>query len=136
MTNTVNEPTNYTVNIVTCIDLCVTSNETLTDNLQVSPHISSSHCEVSFEIKYMNFKTLSYKRTIRNSNASKYEALNNDSSSFDWKNGVFNESSISDVYSKFLNSIEICINRHVLTKAVTIRPNDKPFMNNEIRFKI
>ena len=97
--------------------------------------LCSSHCVVSFEIKYKCYKRTAYKRTIRNYNAANYEEINNDLSSLDWE-PVFTEPNINDVYLKFLDNIENCVNCHIPTKTVIIRPNDKPFINNGIRLKI
>jgi len=40
------------------------------------------------------------------------------------------------VYSYFTNKLEECISRNIQTKTITVRPNDKPFMNNEIRLQM
>ena len=40
------------------------------------------------------------------------------------------------MYSNFLNIYTHNVNRFIPTKEVTIRPSDKPFMNNAIRRKM
>ena len=36
----------------------------------------------------------------------------------------------------FLNVLEDTVNKFIPTKTITVRPNDKPFMNNKVRNKI
>ena len=50
-----------------------------------------------------------------------------------WDEEVFNTNDIDDVYSAFMQITNECINRHIPTKVVTIRPKDKVFMTNTIR---
>jgi hypothetical protein len=40
---------------------------------------------------------------------------------------------INDNYSNFLSTINRVCDKHIPSKVVVIRPDDKPFMNNSIR---
>ena len=73
---------------------------------------------------------------IRNYNLANFDTNNNDLLSTDWDSEVFNSDNVNDVYSYFTNKLEECISRNIQTKTITVRPNDKPFMNNEIRLKM
>jgi hypothetical protein len=53
-----------------------------------------------------------------------------------WDNIVFNSDNINDVYSNFLKMLDDTVNKCIPTKTITVRPNDKLFMNNKIRNKI
>jgi hypothetical protein len=65
-------------------------------------------------------------------NSADYTSLNNTLLNCRWDEEVFNVNDIDDVYSIFQNTNE-CINCHIPTKLVTIRPKDKVFMTNTIR---
>ena len=51
--NVIDEPTNFTTSTgtCTCIDLCITNNKTLLNNIEVSSPICSTHCVIQFELK-------------------------------------------------------------------------------------
>jgi hypothetical protein len=50
-----------------------------------------------------------------------------------FKKIVFQSDNINEMYSNFTNILDNHIDLHVPQKTVTIRPKDKPFMNNTIR---
>ncbi|CAG2208763.1 unnamed protein product [Mytilus edulis] len=121
--NVVWEPTNFTTQTGTCIDLCVTNRKNLIKSVTVLTPICSSHSPVSVEISFKTFKQHSFKRQIRDFKRADYEGLKNQLNDTDWDDVVFNSNNINDVYMNFVRTFEI-------------RPNDKPFMNNLIRNKI
>ena len=75
---------------------------------------------------------------IRNYNAADIEWLADELNITNWDDLVFNSDNINDVYSNFLKILDDDVRKyiHVPTKTITVRPNDKPFMNNTIRNKI
>ncbi|CAG2226758.1 unnamed protein product [Mytilus edulis] len=88
------------------------------------------------EISFKTFKQHSFKRQIRDFKRADYEGLKNQLNDTDWDDVVFNSNNINDVYMNFVKTFESTVNRYIPTKTITVRPNDKPFMNNLIRNKI
>ena len=134
--NLVNEPTNFTSTPGTCIDLIFTNNDSIVDKVSVTTPICSTHSPVSFDITYNTFKQYAYKRTIRNYNYANYADISNDINITDWDSTVFNSENINEVYDNFLQTYNNIIDKHIPKKVITIRPRDKPFMNNNIRLKM
>ncbi|CAG2235036.1 unnamed protein product [Mytilus edulis] len=134
--NVVWESTNFTTQTGTCIDLCVTNRKNLIKSVTVLTPICSSHSPVSVEISFKTFKQHSFKRQIRDFKRADYEGLKNQLNDTDWDDVVFNSNNINDVYMNFVRTFESTVNRYIPTKTITVRPNDKPFMNNLIRNKI
>ena len=81
-------------------------------------------------------KQHSYKRTIRKYDNANYEGFVSDLDNINWEENFNSCGNINNIYSKFLNIYSDNVNKHIPTKIVTIRPADKPFMNNSIRRKI
>ena len=46
---------------------------------------------------------------------------------------VFNRNNIDDIYNSSLNKHNLCLNKHIPMKNITVRSKDKVFMNNTIR---
>ncbi|XP_071176621.1 uncharacterized protein [Mytilus edulis] len=134
--NVVWESTNFTTQTGTCIDLCVTNRKNIIKSVTVLTPICSSHSPVSVEISFKTFKQHSFKRQIRDFKRADYEGLKNQLNDTDWDDVVFNSNNINDVYMNFVKTFESTVNRYIPTKTITVRPNDKPFMNNLIRNKI
>ena len=65
-----------------------------------------------------------------------YEAINSELNLVDWDEMLLSNANINEIYSNFTSIIEEISKKHIPTKTVTIRPSDKPFMNNEIRLKM
>ncbi|CAG2207864.1 unnamed protein product [Mytilus edulis] len=88
------------------------------------------------EISFKTFKQHSFKTQIRDFKRADYEGLKNQLNDTDWDDVVFNSNNINDVYMNFVKTFERTVNRYIPTKTMTVRLNDKPFMNNLIRNKI
>ncbi|CAG2220588.1 unnamed protein product [Mytilus edulis] len=77
--NVVWEPTNFTTQTGTCIDLCVTNRKNLIKSVTVLTPICSSHSpvsvEISFKTSFKTFKQHSFKRQIRDFKRADYEGL-------------------------------------------------------------
>ena len=58
--------------------------------------------------------------------------MNDELNIIDW-NTIFHNKTINDNYSNFLSTINRVCDKHIPSKVVVIRPDDKPFMNNSIR---
>ena len=137
MENVVFEATNFTPETGTCcIDLCITNRKEWINSVDVLTLVCSTHAPVLAEISFKTFKQHSFKRKIRNYDAADIEGLADQLNITNWDNIVFNSDNINDVYSNFLKILDDTVNKFIPTKTITVRPNDKPFMNNKIRNKI
>ena len=135
--NVVFEATNFTAETGTCNDLCIINRNKLINSLDVlNTPVCSTHAPVSAEISFKAFKQHSFKRQIRNYNAADIEGLADRLNITNWDNLVFNSDNINDVYYNVLKILDDTVNKFIPTKTITVRPNDKPFMNNKIRNKI
>ena len=134
--NVVFEATHFTTETGTCIDLCITNRKKLVNSVDVLTPVCSTHAPVLAEISFKTFKQHSFKRQIRNYNAADIEGLADELNITNWDDLVFNSDNINDVYSNFLKILDDAVKKYIPTKTITVRPNDKPFMNNKIRNKI
>jgi hypothetical protein len=98
--------------------------------------VCSAHAPVLAEIAFKTFKQHSFKRQIRNYNTADIEGLADELNITNWDDIVFNSDNINDVYSNFPKILDDAVKKYLPTKTITVRPNDKPFMNNKIRNKI
>lgn len=74
-----------------------------------------------------------YKRVIRNHGLAKYDQLIRDLQSVDRSTNVSSMNNINAVFSNFTKIFYSCVTRAIPAKTVTICPDDKAFMNNDIR---
>ena len=58
--------------------------------------------------------------------------MNDELNIIDW-NTIFHNKTINDNYSNFLSTINRVCDKHIPSKVVVIRPDDKPFLNSSIR---
>lgn len=61
----INNATNFTTKVGTCIDLILTNNTSLIVDPNITEPLCSSHCVISVEIKFIVHKQYSYKRMIK-----------------------------------------------------------------------
>jgi hypothetical protein len=134
--NVVFEATHFTTETGTCIDLCITNRKKLVNSVDVLTPVYSTHAPILAEISFKTFKQHSFQRQIRNYNAVDIEGLADELNITNWDDLVFNSDNINDVYSNFLKLLDDAVKKYLPTKTITVRPNDKPFMNNTIRNKI
>lgn len=74
-----------------------------------------------------------YKRVIRNHGLAKYDQLIRGLQSVDRGINVSSMNNITGVFSNVTEIFYSCVTRCIPANTVTIRPDDKPFMNNDIR---
>ena len=106
------------------------------NSVDVLTPVCSTHAPVLAEISFKTFKQHSFKRQIRNYNAADIEGLADELNITNWDDLVFDSDNINDVYSNFLKILDDAVKKYIPTKTITVRPNDKPLMNNKIRNKI
>ena len=132
------EPTHYTENSSSIIDLLFVSDTSLTVASGVTdPFLNQEtrfHCPIYGIFNLPRPKRSTFKRKMHMFQHGDYTKLREDILAADW-NECFNEdiSIYTDLFTKKLLTIsENCIP----TKIVTVRPNDPPWLNNNIRRKI
>ena len=132
LTNVVGEPTRITPSSATCIALLVTNRPNLILNVDISSNFCSDHCPVSADVNVKVNKQLCFKRIIKIYDKADYASMNDELNIIDW-NTIFHNKTINDDYSNFLSTINRVCDKHIPSKVVVIRPDDKPFMNSSIR---
>lgn len=130
--NIINQPTRITATSKTCLDLIMTNHNSIINNYEVLPPFNSDHCTVTAEVVFKSYKQHSYKKKLWKYDQANTEQIENDFENTDWS-FIQNSNDINKINDKFTQIIlEIC-NKHIPSINATIRPNDKPWMNNEIR---
>ncbi|MCG8113710.1 MAG: reverse transcriptase domain-containing protein [Candidatus Thiodiazotropha taylori] len=134
----INEPTHFTENSSSLIDLLFTNQTT---NVLVSgvgePFLDQNiryHCPIYAVFNYDKQKPQSYKRKIWTYDKGDYELLRRTITDFDWQTLKSND---INVYAENVTSniIGLC-EKSIPNKVITIRPSDPPWFNNSIRKSI
>ena len=135
LTNLVTEPTRITPTTSTLLDVVLTNNISIIQNTVVHPPICSDHSVVSFDVLYSIFKQKSYISEKYIFHEADFESMNTELASIDW-NTLSSTLSVDELNQYLLDCINDLNSRFVPVKKITIRPNDKPWMNREIKLKI
>ena len=132
LVNVVQEPTRITSTSATCIDLIITNRPNLILDVNVLPNFCSDHCPVSVDINIKTSKQMCYKRKVKKYDHADFNSISNEIENTDWSN-LFDSKAINENYSNFVSILNEVCDKHIPTKTVVIRPDDKPFMNGSIR---
>ena len=129
----VNEPTRITQSSSTILDQCLTNDPLIVKSCNVADPISSSdHCTLDININLLSHNETNYKRIMwdfKNANFASYrESLNN----INWFN-IFQNKSPDENCELWTENILHIAKLFIPTKTVTIRQNDKPWYNNNLR---
>lgn len=130
--NIITSPTRITSSSQTCLDLILTNHNSIINNYEILPPFNSDHCTVMAEITYKTYKSLAYKKTIWKFDEANTEAIDNKFESTDWS-FIQTLNNINIINEKFTDTIMDTCNQYIPKISYTIRPNDKPWMNNIIR---
>lgn len=128
----ITEPTRITNTTETCIDLIMTNHNSIINNTSVLPPFISDHCTVTAEVVFKTFKPLSYKKILWKYEGSNLQAIENDLISQDWSFIQTNDD-INFINEQFNEILLNTANRHIPKVTFTVRPNDKPWMSNNLR---
>ena len=84
----VNEPTHFSGNSATCIDLVVTNQPNIINDCSIKPSLHSTcHHQINHvEVNIINPPLPSYKRKIWHYNRANTNAINKSMTEFDWEN--------------------------------------------------
>ena len=135
LTQFIDEPTRITDLSSTCLDLIITQSPSIIKSTGVLPAVCSDHKVPYAIIKNTVVRDRPFKRTIFNYNRLDADKLCNLLQQVNWRETLY-DTTVDEGAKAFS---EIIIEKAKLcmpSKTVTIRPNDVPWMNSEIKLLI
>ena len=134
----ISEPTRVTQGNSTILDLLITDccMGEFSNTGIISPPLNCDHSIICGEINNCPQRSPSFKRDVWNFNDVNITNLNQELEHANWSQYLENETDIDVIYSKWYRKFRSIIEKHIPLKSVTIRPNDKPWMNGLIRLAI
>ena len=131
----INEPTNFTENSSSLIDLIFTVNR---NNILISgvgePFLEQNvryHCPVFCVLNFTKPKTPIYQRKIYLYDRGNYDAFSNDLVQTDW---VALKSNNIDTYAiNVTEKIQTLADKHIPNKSIKVRKSDPPWLNTNIK---
>ena len=133
----ITEPTRVTSNSSTILDLVITNcPERFSASGTLSPPSNCDHSVIFASMNLITHRSRSYKRQVWNFNNVNSADLNCELSQMDWFSLCENTNDIDETYSCWYSHFRSIIEKYIPLKMVTIRPNDKPWMDSEVRHAI
>lgn len=131
----INSPTHFTETTSSTIDIIFVKSADNVIKGFVSdpfiPNLTRFHCPVVCVLKCNKSKPSNYKRRIWLYDQGNYDEFRNQLSSKDWS--FINNDNTDAVADEIADTILKCASNTIPNKIVTIRPNDLPHINNNIR---
>ena len=133
----ITEPTRVTSNSSTILDLVITNcPERFSASGTLSPPSNCDHSVIFASMNLITHRSRSYKRQVWNFNNVNSADLNCELSQMDWFSLCDNTNDIDETYSCWYSHFRSIIEKYIPLKMVTIRPNDKPWMDSKVRHAI
>ena len=133
----IEEPTRITATSETILDLVITDSPGYcTSKFTLSPPANCDHNAIVVKFNLFVFSHRAYKRTIYNFNAVNENILTSSLLSFNWENLFSNVYDIDILYENWLSRFLTIVKDFIPSRVITVRPNDKPWMNSIIRRSI
>lgn len=136
----INTPTHFTEHSSSLIDLMIIKHKhhVLTSFVAAPfvPDLVRFHCPIVSVLKCSKPKVNTYKRKIWLYDRGDYQAYRNELNSVNWNAILDNNDTIDKIANSFCNVITTAATNTIPNKIVTIRPNDLPWINNELRRNI
>ena len=133
----ITEPTRVTSNSSTILDLVITNcPERFSASGTLSPPSNCDHSVIFVSMNLITHRSRSYKRQVWNFNNVNSADLNCELSQMDWFSLCENTNDIDETYSCWYSHFRSIIEKYIPLKMVTIRPNDKPWMDSKVRHAI
>jgi hypothetical protein len=131
----IEEPTRVTLTGKTILDLIITDSPGyFISTGTLSPPSNCDHNIVYANLNISSRKQRSFKRTVRNYKNANVNALNAALLNVNWGDVFSNPSdSIDVVYNKWFNLFNSILDAYIPSREITVRPEDKPWMNGSIR---
>ena len=138
LTQLINEPTNFTEQSSSLIDIIMTSKVNTIIASEVCdlflPSLERYHCPVAVILSFLKFKAQNYKRRIWKYDEADYNKYRQTLIDADLHTLVTNSQEDVNTIAQRINSVIIsAAEQSIPNKTVTIRPADQPWMHNEIR---
>lgn len=134
----VTEPTHFTENSASILDLILVSNKNSILLSGVGEHFLEQdqryHIPIYGLLKFNKPKNTSYDRHIWEYDRGDYESLRDAITKYNWENCTDND--INKYTSNVITQIINFAKTFIPNKIVKIRPSDVPWMNNDIRKRI
>ena len=119
------------------LDLVITNcPERFSASGTLSPPSNCDHSVIFASMNLFTHRSRSYKRQVWNFNNVNITDLNWDLSQLDWFSLCENSTDIDVIYSCWYSYLRSVIEKYIPLKTVTIRPNDKPWMDSKVRLAI
>ena len=124
-------------NSSTILDLVITNcPERFSASGTLSPPSNCDHSVIFASMNLITHRSRSYKRQVWNFNNVNSADLNCELSQMDWFSLCDNTNDIDETYSCWYSHFRSIIEKYIPLKMVTIRPNDKPWMDSKVRHAI
>ena len=131
----INQPTHIMGDSKSCIDHIFINNNNIVSEVGVRPQIASDHCVVHATLKHKIIKAHSYKRMVWDYKRGDYEAFRQLILHAPWYL-CYHSNDINVVVENFMNMFTSIADTCIPHYEATIWPNDKDFMNSDIRHKM
>ena len=102
----------------------------------LSPPSNCDHSVIFASMNLFTHRSRSYKRHMCNFNNVNVTDLNLELSQLDWFSLCDDTNDIDAFYSCWFTHFRSVIEKYIPLKTVTIRPNDKPWMDSKVRLAI
>ena len=130
----VNEPTHFSGNAATCIDLVVTNQPNIINDCSIKPslHTTCHHQINHIEVNINNPPLPPYKRKMWHYNRANTNAINKSISEFDWQNQLNNISDPNDQVELLTTILMNIFSNFVPNSDKTVKPSDPPWHSKNI----
>ena len=132
----INEPTHFTENSSSCLDLVIANNNNFLDLVHVGqPFLGQNtryHCPTYGIIKFDKPVSTCFKRRIWLYDRGNYELFREKLSAVDW-DLVLLETDIDTLVDKFSNLLTQAALASIPSKIITVRKSEPPWINNLVR---
>ncbi len=131
----IHEPTHIANNSLPCIDHIYTNNNSNISQIGVRTKIASDLCTIFVILKYITNKPKCYKKKGWNYDKGDYDKFQNLLLDAPWHEcyNMYNCNFFNDVTDKWMNIFFSIATKCIPYYEITVRPEDKDFMNFEIR---
>ena len=135
LSQTITEPTHFTENSHSLIDLLLVSDKnSLLKSGVAEPFFDQNvryHCPIYGFFKFVKPKSLTYTRKIWKYDQGDYELLKQSITDTNWN--ALNNGNTDNYATDFTNMLMEIISKCIPNKTVRIKPREPPWMNNEIK---
>ena len=129
----VDEPTRITPTSATILDQFLSNIPQCVDNINIlSPLSTSDHCQISAQLNFQHSPSTCFKREIWKYNEADFDGFRAELTNYDW-NTCFEADDVNEAANSWTQAFMSIARQFIPHKTVVIRPNDKPWYNNDLR---